>query len=69
MLLRNVPVKKLQLAEGESRWWRRVFDLLVANYGIDRGLGGGNVAISYDAGRALHAGLAGERSPASRPPT
>jgi nitrate reductase alpha subunit len=25
-----------------------VFDLFVANYGIDRGLGGGNVASSYD---------------------
>jgi nitrate reductase alpha subunit len=25
-----------------------VFDLLVANYGIDRGLGGKNVALSYD---------------------
>ncbi|MDO8466329.1 MAG: hypothetical protein Q7S46_13935, partial [Gallionella sp.] len=37
VLLRNVPVKKLQLAEGETLVVS-VFDLLLANYGIDRGL-------------------------------
>ena len=47
VLLRNVPVKKLQLAEGEILV-ASVFDLLLANYGIDRGLGGGNVAASYE---------------------
>jgi len=51
VLLRNVPVKKLRLAghetEGETLV-ATVFDLLVANYGIDRGLGGGNVASGYD---------------------
>ena len=51
VLLRNVPVKKLQLegyeTEGETLV-ASVFDLLVANYGIDRGLGGGNVASAYD---------------------
>jgi nitrate reductase alpha subunit len=47
VLLRNVPVKKLQLAEGETLV-ASVFDLLLANYGIDRGLGGGNVASAYD---------------------
>jgi len=47
VLLRNVPVKKLQLAEGETVV-ASVFDLLVANYGIERGLGGGNVASAYD---------------------
>jgi len=46
VLLRNVPVKKLQLAEGECLV-ASVFDLLVANYGIDRGLGGDNVASAY----------------------
>ena len=46
VLLRNVPVKKLQLAEGEVLV-ASVFDLLLANYGIDRGLGGGNVASAY----------------------
>ena len=47
ILLRNVPVKKLALADGEALV-ATVFDLLCANYGIDRGLGGGNVAASYD---------------------
>jgi len=47
VLLRNVPAKKLALAGGES-YVATVFDLMVANYGIDRGLGGGNVAKSYD---------------------
>jgi len=51
VLLRNVPVKKLRLegyeTEGETLVVS-VFDLLVANYGIDRGLGGGNVASAYD---------------------
>ena len=44
---RNVPVKKITLADG-GNLAATVFDLLVANYGIDRGLGGGNVAASYD---------------------
>ncbi|HUX23165.1 MAG TPA: nitrate reductase subunit alpha [Burkholderiales bacterium] len=47
VLLRNVPVKKLQLAEGECVV-ASVFDLLLANYGIDRGLGGGNVASAFE---------------------
>ncbi|MGD2140716.1 MAG: nitrate reductase subunit alpha, partial [Burkholderiales bacterium] len=47
VLVRNVPVKKLQLADGESLV-ATVFDLLCANYGIDRGLGGSNVAGSFD---------------------
>lgn len=47
VLDRNVPVRKLVLAEGEAVV-ATVFDLMVANYGIDRGLGGGNVAASYD---------------------
>ena len=47
VLDRNVPVKKLALADGEA-CVATVFDLMVANYGIDRGLGGGNVAKSYD---------------------
>jgi len=47
VLLRNVPVKKLQLAGGETLV-ASVFDLLLANYGIDRGLGGGNVASSFE---------------------
>ncbi|CAK0749610.1 nitrate reductase A subunit alpha [uncultured Gammaproteobacteria bacterium] len=45
--LRNVPVKKVMLKDGETLV-ASVFDLFVANHGIDRGLGGDNVAKSYD---------------------
>jgi nitrate reductase alpha subunit len=47
VLLRNVPVRRLQLADGEV-YVATVFDLLCANYGVDRGLGGENVAASFD---------------------
>jgi nitrate reductase alpha subunit len=46
VLYRNVPVKKLKI-KNKDLYVATVFDLLVANYGIDRGLGGGNVASSY----------------------
>ena len=39
VLLRNVPVRRVMLADGEARI-ATVFDLLCANYGLDRGLGG-----------------------------
>ncbi|HZP93084.1 MAG TPA: nitrate reductase subunit alpha [Burkholderiales bacterium] len=48
VLRRNVAARKLQLADGECLV-TTVFDLFAANYGVDRGLGGGNVAASYDA--------------------
>jgi len=47
VLVRRVPVKRLKLKEGEALV-ATVFDLLAANYGLDRGLGGDNVATSYD---------------------
>ena len=47
VLVRNVPACELELAGGKVLAVT-VFDLLVANYGIDRGLGGENVANSYD---------------------
>lgn len=47
VLLRNVPVRRLKLADGET-CVATVFDLLCANYGVDRGLGGANVAASFD---------------------
>ncbi len=47
ILTRNLPVKKLKLADGEA-WVTTVFDLFCANYGLDRGLGGDFVASSYD---------------------
>ncbi len=46
VLLRNVPVKTLRLVGGEAKV-ATVFDLLLANYGIDRGFGGANVAKDY----------------------
>ena len=44
---RKVPVKKLKLADGETLV-TSVFDLFVANYGVDRGFGDANTAKSYD---------------------
>lgn len=48
LLWRNIPARKLTLANGEAVLVATVFDLQVAQYGIDRGLGGENVAQSYD---------------------
>ncbi|WP_448190279.1 nitrate reductase subunit alpha [Azospirillum sp. sgz301742] len=45
--VRNVPIKKVALKDGEALV-ANVYDLFIANYGIDRGLGGGNVATSFD---------------------
>ncbi len=47
VLTRKVPVRVVKLKEGEALV-ATVFDLFVANYGLDRGLGGENVAKSYD---------------------
>lgn len=47
VLERRVPVKSLCLKDGET-FVATVFDLLVANYGLDRGLGGDWAATSYD---------------------
>ncbi len=47
VLVRNVPAMTVKLKDGEARA-ATVFDLFVANYGVDRGLGGGNVASSFD---------------------
>ena len=47
ILKRNVPARKVQLADGEA-YVATVFDLLCANYGVDRGLGGETVATSFD---------------------
>ncbi len=49
VLTRNVPVKRLKLAGGEEVLVATVFDLLAANYSLDRGLGGDHVARDYDA--------------------
>ena len=47
VLTRNIPVKKLALADGEAAVCT-VFDLFAANYGLDRGLGGDWVTKDYD---------------------
>ena len=48
ILERNIPVRKLKLADGKEWAVATVYDLLLAQYGVDRGFGGGNVAGSYD---------------------
>ena len=45
--MRKVPAKRVQLKDGEALV-ASVFDLFVANYGVDRGFGGAHVAKSYD---------------------
>lgn len=47
LLFRNVPVRKVTLGNGETALVASVFDLQIAQYGIDRGLGGDNVAKDY----------------------
>jgi nitrate reductase alpha subunit len=47
VLVRNVPTRKLTL-NGEEALVATVYDLMVANYGIDRGLGGDALPKSYD---------------------
>ena len=46
LLMRNIPVRKIATVDGEA-YVASVFDLQVAQYGIDRGLGD-NLATSYD---------------------
>ncbi|MBV8648789.1 nitrate reductase subunit alpha [Paludibacterium sp.] len=46
-LTRNVPVRRLTLKDGSSVLVATVYDLMLANYGVDNGLGGENVAHSY----------------------
>ena len=48
ILTRNVPVRTIATADGGTVKVATVHDLMIANYGIDRGLGGDNVASSYD---------------------
>ena len=47
VLSRRIPVKKITTAEGEMLV-ATVYDLFLANYGVDRGFGGENVATSFD---------------------
>jgi len=47
VLERNVPIKQVKLEDGNALV-ATVFDLFVANYGLDRGLGGDHIGSSYD---------------------
>ncbi|MEZ5483062.1 MAG: hypothetical protein R3E73_13185 [Porticoccaceae bacterium] len=53
-------IKTITLADGSQAKVATVYDLMMANYGIDRGLGGGNVASSYDDETVIHTRLAGK---------
>lgn len=46
--LRKIPAKRVQLANGETALVATVFDLMLANYGVDNGLNDPNRAQSYD---------------------
>lgn len=48
MLLHKLPVKRLQLADGSTALVTTVYDLTMANYGLERGLNDENCATSYD---------------------
>ncbi len=48
ILARNVPVRLVQGADGATLKVATVYDLMMANYGLDRGFDGSNVASSYD---------------------
>ncbi len=48
ILVRQIPTRTIKLDDEKEVVVATVFDLLVANYGIDRGLGGGNTAASYE---------------------
>ena len=48
VLERNIPVKRLTLADGQEWAVASVYDLLLAQYGVDRGFGGGHVARDFD---------------------
>jgi len=46
--VRNVPSKTIVGGDGQEIIVTTVYDLMMANYGLDRGLGGENVAASFD---------------------
>lgn len=48
LLLHNVPTKQIALGGARKVRVATVFDLMVANYGVDRGLGGAQVAASLE---------------------
>ena len=59
LLSRNLPVKVISVGGKDVRI-ATVYDLTLANYGVDRGLGGPNHAHQLRRRRALHPGLGRE---------
>ncbi len=49
ILTRHVPTKRIRLADGSEALVTTVFDLMCANYSLDRGLGGEHVTTDYNA--------------------
>ena len=49
VLVKRIPARRLRLANGEECHVATVYDLLLAQYGLDRGFGGGYVAADYNA--------------------
>ncbi|MFA9388129.1 MAG: molybdopterin-dependent oxidoreductase, partial [Methyloceanibacter sp.] len=47
VLMRKVPAKRMKLKDGEALV-ASVYDLFMANYGVDQGFGGEHIAKSYD---------------------
>ncbi|MFO1185956.1 MAG: nitrate reductase subunit alpha [Bauldia sp.] len=47
VLRRSVPVRRLRLADGDALV-ATVYDLFLANYGVDRGFGGEHIGKTYD---------------------
>jgi nitrate reductase / nitrite oxidoreductase, alpha subunit len=48
ILKRNLPTRRIKLADGSEALVASVYDLLLAQYGLDRGFGGSHVASSFD---------------------
>ena len=48
ILLHKLPVKRLTLADGSEALVTSVYDLTLANYGLERGLDDDNCAQNYD---------------------
>ncbi|TGV75798.1 nitrate reductase subunit alpha, partial [Mesorhizobium sp. M00.F.Ca.ET.158.01.1.1] len=47
-LTRNLPIRRIKLSDGSKVAVATVHDLMMANYGLDRGFGGDHAAKSYD---------------------
>jgi len=49
ILKKRIPAKRLMLADGSETWVATVYDLLLAQYGVDAGLGGNYVTRDFEA--------------------